>query len=281
MDGELYVEYAEEDRASEEGLSWSSLVVPVDGSGWPRAVGEVPRKPARQGDTSCPVSTGLAPIKIHTGHHQATLTHYPGKPGTVLWLRDARPGDRVTAPPLLDTGHAVAYLNLPLHWPADATVELLHPQIIDTVRAAVSTVDGPVLVGGHSFSATLALYALAHVPELRGAIVHSGCYNRTLTTTGWQHEKRHLWQAPDIYRAFSAVEFAQKLDRPVLLAHGVDDANPATPAEQSVGLYKAIVATGGTARLLLLPGEGHAFRYAEHTAFLTSEHRSWIERWAQ
>ncbi|MBF8187708.1 prolyl oligopeptidase family serine peptidase [Nonomuraea sp. K274] len=210
-----------------------------------------------------------------------------------MWLRDARPGDTqsqmrvarpgdpVTTRPMLDTGHAVAYLNLPLHWSADATVESLHPQIIDTVRAAMATVDGPMLVGGHSFSATLALYALAHVPELRGAIVHSGCYNRTLTPTGWQHEKRHLWQAPDIYRTFSALEFAHKLDRPVLLAHGTDDTNPATPPEQSVELYKAIVANGGTARLLLLPGAGHAFYYAEHTAFLSTEHRNWIERWTR
>ncbi|MEN3610510.1 prolyl oligopeptidase family serine peptidase [Plantactinospora sp. ZYX-F-223] len=281
LDGELYLEYAEDDPASEDGLSWSSLTVSVDGSGPPRPVPEAPHEPAPWEATPAPEPTHPTGISIETGYHQARLTQHPGKPATVLWLRNARPGDRVTEPPLLDTGHAVAHLDLPLHWPADATVESLHPQIVETVRAAMAIVDGPMLVGGHSFSATLALYALAHVPELRAAIVHSGCYNRTLTPTGWQHEKRHLWQAPDIYRAFSALEFADKLDRPVLLAHGTNDTNPATAPEQSVELYKAIVANGGTARLLLLPGAGHTFYYAEHTAFLSTEHRNWIERWTR
>ncbi|MGV9778964.1 alpha/beta hydrolase family protein [Streptosporangium sp. NPDC003464] len=281
LDGELYLEYAEDDPTSEGGLSWSSLTVSVDGSGSPRPVAEAPHEPAPGEATPVPEPTHPTGISIDTGYHQATLTCHQGEPAAVLWLRDARPGDPATAPSLPDTGHAVANLDLPLHWPADATVESLHPQIIDTVRAAMATVDGPMLVGGHSFSATLALYALAHIPELRGAIVHSGCYNRTLTPTGWQHEKRHLWQAPDIYRAFSALEFAHKLDRPVLLAHGTNDTNPATAPEQSVELYKAIVANGGTARLLLLPGAGHAFYYAEHTAFLSTEHRNWIDRWTR
>ncbi|MBF8190141.1 hypothetical protein ITP53_31335, partial [Nonomuraea sp. K274] len=46
MDGELYLEYAEDGPASEGGLSWSSLVVSVDGSGSPRPVAEAPHEPA-------------------------------------------------------------------------------------------------------------------------------------------------------------------------------------------------------------------------------------------
>lgn len=299
LNGELYLEYAEDDPASEDGLAWSSLAVPVDGSGPPRPVAElrdeptpravpderasraVPDEPAPRAATSVTETSPLAGVSIDTGYHQARLTHQPGERAALLWLRNASPSDRAAELPLLDTGYPVANLDLPLHWPADATVESLHRQIIDTVRAAMAILDGPLLVGGHSFGATLALYALAHIPELRGAIAHSGCYNRTLTPTGWQHERRHLWQAPDVYRAFSALEFANRLNRPVLLAHGTNDTNPATSPEQSVELYKAIVANGGTARLLLLPGAGHVFYYAEHLAFLSVEHRNWIERWTR
>ncbi|WP_415830198.1 hypothetical protein, partial [Kibdelosporangium persicum] len=46
MDGELYLEYAEDDPASEDGLSWSGLAVSVDGSGSPRPVAEAPPEPA-------------------------------------------------------------------------------------------------------------------------------------------------------------------------------------------------------------------------------------------
>ncbi|SCL44860.1 Alpha/beta hydrolase family protein [Micromonospora citrea] len=285
LDGELHVEYAEDDPASEDGLSWSGLTVPMDGSGPPRRATKthhrLPRGAPPGRTAPAPEITSPMSITIDTGHHQARLTQHGEGPVAVLWLRDTRPTGTVTLPPLLDTGYGVANLDLPLHWPPDATVESLHPQIVGAVRAALATIDGPVLVGGHSFSATLALYALAHIPELRGAIAHSGCYNRTLTPTGWQHEKRHLWQAPEIYRAFSALEFAHQLNRPVLLAHGTKDSNPATTPEQSVELYRAIVANGGTARLLLLPGAGHAFYYAEHLAFLRTEHRNWIMRWTR
>ncbi|TDB75953.1 hypothetical protein E1264_39155, partial [Actinomadura sp. KC216] len=178
-----------------------------------------------------------------------------------------------------EAGHPVAILDLPLYWPADATPGLLHAQIIGAVEAARKHWDGPVAVGGHSFGATLALYALAHVPDLVSAVVHSGCYNRTLTPTGFHHEKRFYWAAPELYHAFSALHFADLIDRPVLLVHGSDDGNPATPPEQSVELYRAILAAGGRARLVLLPFEGHEYRYRETHRAVAEEHRAWMARW--
>ncbi|WP_433553466.1 alpha/beta hydrolase family protein [Micromonospora zamorensis] len=203
-----------------------------------------------------------------------------------LWLRAAS-GEKFAPPPsapatVVGAGHPVATLDLALEWPEDATVASLHGQIVGIVRQALAvlTADAqvPVVVGGHSFGATLALYALAEVPELAAAVVHSGCYNRTLTWGGFQHERRSYWQAPDIYREFSALLFADRLRRPVLIAHGADDANPATPPEQAVDLYRGIVAAGGTARLVLLPKEGHTFHYRENLALLTEEHCAWLGR---
>jgi dipeptidyl aminopeptidase/acylaminoacyl peptidase len=135
---------------------------------------------------------------------------------------------------------------------------------------------GPVVVGGHSFAATVALHALAHCPSLAGAIAHSGCYNRTLTPEGFQYERRSYWQVPELYRAFSALDFADRLTRPVLLVHGLDDTNVATPPDQAVALYRAVVATGGRGRLVLLPYEGHNFRHRESLETVAREHDAWL-----
>jgi len=206
---------------------------------------------------------------------------------TLLWIRAPRgPLDCATPvpAPLPDAATPTAILDLPLHWPADATLGALHDQIVGAVRAAAAALDdaplddAPLVVGGHSFGATLALFALAHVPGLAGAIVHSGCYNRTHTPFGFHHERRRYWDAPEVYDAFSALRFADRIRRPVLIVHGLEDANPATHPDEAAQLYRAIVATAGTARLVLLPREEHSFRYRETHAHLTRIHRDWLER---
>ncbi len=208
----------------------------------------------------------------------------------LLWIRACRgPLDagRPVPAPLPDSATPTAILDLPLHWPADATLELLHDQIVAAVQAAAEALDAerirgergrPVVAGGHSFGATLALYALAHVRGLAGAIAHSGCYNRTHTPFGFQYERRRYWDVPDIYAAFSALSFADRIREPVLIVHGLEDANPATHPDQAASLYRAIVATSGTARLVLLPREEHNFRYRETHARLARIHREWLER---
>ncbi|MFB6978368.1 alpha/beta hydrolase family protein [Streptomyces scopuliridis] len=229
--------------------------------------------------------TALFPASATDGPRLLPIT--PGTDGPqLLWIHARRYGSSPTSayahPSLTGTDAPTAVLDLPLRWPADARPADLHRQITGAVDAATRALreelgrTGPVAVGGHSFAATLALYALAHSPGLTGAIAHSGCYNRTLTPDGFQYERRTYWQAPEVYRAFSALDFAGALDRPVLLVHGCEDTNPATPPDQAVALYWAVVATGGHARLLLLPYEGHTFRHRESLDTVAREHGAWL-----
>jgi len=261
-----------------------------------RAAGPPPPPPAAAPPGPGPrLSSSTRLLPARGAAHPARLAVFPGSvsdrpAATLLWIRACRgpldAGMPVPAP-LPDGGTPTAILDLPLHWPADATVGLLHDQIVAAARAAVEALDDdqadgvrsrPVVVGGHSFGATLALYALAHVRGLAGAIAHSGCYNRTHTPFGFQCERRRYWDAPDVYAAFSALSFADRIGAPVLIVHGLEDANPATHPDQAADLYRAIVATGGTARLVLLPGEEHSFRYRETHARLARIQREWLER---
>ncbi|WP_020634180.1 alpha/beta hydrolase family protein [Amycolatopsis alba] len=264
----LYIEYADATSASEE-LSWREATV------WPDAPGTLRPAQLRQRPE---FRAGVQEF-LPTGPAEIGTDVFPGQHATVLWLNDVQPGAHFSAPGM--TGHKVVNLDLSLRWPSDATAESLRAQITAVVGAALESLDGPVIVAGHSFGATLALYVLARFPEFRAAIAHSGCYNRTLTPAGFQHEKRSYWAAPEVYREFSAIDFADRLDRPVLLVHGTEDANPATPVDQAVQFYRALVAAGGHARLVLLPHEDHTFVRRENREFLAGEHRSWIERWSR
>jgi dipeptidyl aminopeptidase/acylaminoacyl peptidase len=65
-------------------------------------------------------------------------------------------------------------------------------------------------------------------------------YNRTLTPFGFQAEPRTYWQAPEIYQAMAPFTHVPKLNEPILLIHGMRDANPGTFPVQSERMFAAI-----------------------------------------
>jgi pimeloyl-ACP methyl ester carboxylesterase len=103
--------------------------------------------------------------------------------------------------------------------------------------------------------------------------VHSGA--RSL---GFQTERRSLWEAPATYLHMSPFLRADRLAGPVLLIHGERDERPGTPVEQSRMLYDAIRATNGTARLVVLPFEGHVYRARESVLHVLAEMVAWLDR---
>ena len=300
-----YVDEALNAGRDVEGFEWSAGLLEVGGRTTRlRRTSLVPRQSPVRRSVGSPDAERPEPdrdqptrtLEIPTGHATARLTVWPAtaerseRTPVVLWIQPWH-RDRGSLPvprrpgPLDGTDVAGAALDLPLHWPSDATVEVLHGQIVRAVRGAVDELtahgSGALVVGGHSFGATLALYAMAHVQAFAAAIVHSGCYNRTLTPTGFQYERRPYWEIPALYHAFSALLFADRLDRPVLIVHGAEDTTPATPPDQAVQLYQGIVAAGGHSRLVLLPHEGHNVQYQESHRLLVETHQQWMDRWAR
>lgn len=105
-------------------------------------------------------------------------------------------------------------------------------------------------------AAVIALYPVCDLVEL-AATSHrfEAHYNDTLVGPLATHAA--LW------RERSPVRFADRLAaKPVLLLHG--DADPVVPLAQSQALSAAITAAGGTATLVVYPGEGHGFRRREN-----------------
>ncbi|MDD2279082.1 MAG: prolyl oligopeptidase family serine peptidase [Bacteroidales bacterium] len=136
-----------------------------------------------------------------------------------------------------------------------------------------------IAIGGHSYGAFMTANLLAHTNLFAAGIARSGAYNRTLTPFGFQGEERTYWEAPEVYDNMSPFMHADKLKKPLLLIHGVDDNNSGTFPLQSERLYQAINGHGGTTRLVMLPFESHGYRARQSLLHQAWEIDTWLEKY--
>ena len=151
----------------------------------------------------------------------------------------------------------------------DKAVEL---GVVDRARVGVT---------GHSHGALMAANLLAHSDLFRAGVASSGGYNKTLTPFGFQNERRSFWAAPKVYDQASTFFHADKVNEPLLIVHGSDDANPGTESLQSPRLFQAIRGTGGTTRLVMLPFEPHWYTAQESNEHFIAEMLAWFDRYVK
>ncbi|TFW16097.1 alpha/beta hydrolase family protein [Duganella callida] len=161
-------------------------------------------------------------------------------------------------------------------------------QLVASAQAAVEEVvrrgvadRHRIAVGGHSYGAFMTGNLLAHTRLFRAGIARSGAYNRTLTPFGFQSEDRPFWQAQAVYQAMSPFNNADKIKDALLLIHGAEDNNSGTFPLQSERMFQAIKGLGGTARLVMLPNESHAYRARESIMHMLYETDAWLEKYVR
>lgn len=162
------------------------------------------------------------------------------------------------------------------------------PQLVASAEAAVDEVvrrgvadRQRIAVGGHSYGAFMTANLLAHTRLFKAGIARSGAYNRTLTPFGFQAEERNFWQAEGVYEAMSPFNQADQIKDALLMIHGEQDNNSGTFPLQSERMYAAIKGLGGTARLVLLPNEAHAYRARESIMQMLAETNHWLDRYVK
>ena len=138
-----------------------------------------------------------------------------------------------------------------------------------------------IAIGGHSYGAFMTANLLAHTRLFKAGIARSGAYNRTLTPFGFQSEDRPFWQAQEVYQAMSPFNFADQIKDALLLIHGEQDNNTGTFPIQSERMFQAIKGLGGTARLVMLPNESHAYRARESIMHMLYETNNWLEKYVK
>ncbi|MHC4826993.1 MAG: S9 family peptidase, partial [Planctomycetota bacterium] len=226
---------------------------------------------------------------------------------TVLWAYPLEYSDPATAGQVTGTDKNFMYIRgasrlffllegyavidnagMPVIGPPDTAYDTFIDQLVSSARAAVDEavrlgVTDPerIGIGGHSHGGLMTATLLAHSDLFRAGIARSGAYNHTMRPFGFQSERRTLWEAMDVYVRLSPVMHADKLKEPILLIHGEDDQNPGTVPLQSRKLYESIRGTGGTARLVMLPHEGHGYLARESVEHVVWEMLDWFERYVK
>jgi dipeptidyl aminopeptidase/acylaminoacyl peptidase len=112
-------------------------------------------------------------------------------------------------------------------------------------------------IGGHSYGAFGTVNAMVSTPYFKAGIAGDGNYNRTLTPTGFQSERRDLWEARDTYLQMSPLLNADKLQGALLMYHSLEDQNTGTDPQNSIRLFHALRGMGKPASLYMYPYEDH------------------------
>src|SRR5262249_47227700 len=184
-------------------------------------------------------------------------------------------------------GYAVLdRVAMPIVGPSLTAYDTYLEQLVADAKAAVDKgvamgVVDPDRIGviGHSHGAMMVANLLAHTDLFRAGVARSGAYNKSLTAFGFQNERRPVWEALDTYIKVSPLFSANKIKRPILLIHGEADFNPGTIPFQSERLYEAVRGNGGTARLVMLPFESHAYLARESVEHTLYEMLAWFDRY--
>jgi dipeptidyl aminopeptidase/acylaminoacyl peptidase len=186
---------------------------------------------------------------------------------------------------LLLRGWAVMSASMPVVGDPETMNDTFVDQVVASAEAAIDALDemgvvdrGRVAVSGHSYGGFMTATLLAHSDLFAAGVARSGAYNRTLTPFGFQTERRSFWEVPEIYLRVSPFAHADRIKAPLLLIHGAADGNSGTYPIQSERLFQAIQGHGGTARLVVLPFEDHAYRGRESVLHVVAELFDWTER---
>ena len=186
-------------------------------------------------------------------------------------------------------GYAVLdNVAMPVIGHPDSVYNTYLDQIVADAKAAIDkavamgvTDRDRVGVAGHSHGGFMTANLLAHSDLFRAGIARSGAYNHTIRPFGFQSERRTYFEAPESYIRLSPTLHADQINEPLLLIHGEEDANPGTVPLQSDLLYRAVVGTGGTARLVMLPLESHGYEARESIEHTLWEMMNWFDRYVK
>ena len=173
---------------------------------------------------------------------------------------------------------------MPMLGDPETAYDTFVPQLVADAEAAVAKavemgVADPERIGviGHSHGGLMVANLLAHTDLFRAGIARSGSYNKTVQPFGFQSERRFLFEARNVYIQVSPTFFADQVDEPVLIIHGLDDSNPGTRTPQSEVFFEGVRGSGGTARLVLLPFEDHGYRGRESIEHVLWEQLRWFD----
>lgn len=185
-------------------------------------------------------------------------------------------------------GYAVVEPDVPIVGPEGRMNDNYIPDLRNSLWAVIDDLDKKGIIdrdrlacGGHSYGAFSTANAMAHTPFFKAGIAGDGNYNRTLTTMSFQSERRHLWDAREMYLEMSPLLWANRVSGALLMYHGMDDANVGTAPINAELMFLALDGLGKPASLYMYPYEGHGPIAKETTLDLWSRWTAWLDQYVK
>jgi dipeptidyl aminopeptidase/acylaminoacyl peptidase len=182
----------------------------------------------------------------------------------------------------LTQGYALVYPDIPII--GENYNDTYIASLVDAMYGGIRGVDALGVIdidrighGGHSYGAFATANILANAPFFRAGIAGDGAYNRTLTPSGFQAERRTIWEAPHTYVEMSPFFRADQINAPLLMYHGGDDNNTGTFPVQSRRMIHALTNLGKTAVLYEYPYESHTPRAMENKLDMWARFIDWFD----
>ena len=161
-------------------------------------------------------------------------------------------------------GYAIVQPDAPVFGPAGRMNDNYVPDLRNDLSAVIDELDRRGIIdrqhlgiGGHSYGAFSTVNAMVNTPFFKAGIAGDGNYNRTLTPTGFQSERRDLWDARETYLSMSPFLYADRLQGALLMYHSLEDQNTGTDPVNSIRLFHALQSMGKPASLFMYPYEDH------------------------
>jgi dipeptidyl aminopeptidase/acylaminoacyl peptidase len=185
---------------------------------------------------------------------------------------------------LVTQGYAVANFNPPVigesgrmndNYVADLRMNLY--AVIDELDRQGWIDRSRLGIGGHSYGAFTTANALVHTPFFKAGIAGDGMYNRTLTPTGFQSERRDLWSGQSTYLEMSPMLYVDQMQGALLMYHGMEDQNVGTNPISSIRMMQALRSEGKNAALYMYPYEDHGPATEETLLDLWARWTAWLD----
>ena len=189
---------------------------------------------------------------------------------------------------LVTQGYALIEPDIPIFGEQGRMNDNYVPDLRNNLAAVIDEVDRRGLVdrarigiGGHSYGAFSTVNAMVHTPFFKAGIAGDGNYNRTLTPSTFQSERRDLWEARETYLAMSPLLYADRLTGALLMYHNIDDQNVGTFPINSERLFHALQGMGKTAALFMHPYEDHGQVTRETNLDMWARWVAWLDRYVK
>ena len=161
-------------------------------------------------------------------------------------------------------GYAIVQPDAPIFGESGRMNDNYVPDLRNNLSAVIDELDRRGIIdrqrlglGGHSYGAFSTVNAMVNTPFFKAGIAGDGNYNRTLTPTGFQSERRDLWDARETYLSMSPFLYADRLQGALLMYHSLEDQNTGTDPVNSIRLFHALQSMGKPASLFMYPYEDH------------------------